>query len=126
MTTSLPRLRNFQISNIVLEKNLSFLIFTSVIFGGIITQNIINPRDFFLAVVGSNLRSITYFLKQCAAVTSHVLLIKVAPHWCTLSRWREACQGQAALAAMSPDIILLTINGTTRLPQPERDETIKF
>lgn len=80
----------------------------------------------FLAEVGSNLRSITYLWKQCAAVTSHVLLIKVAPHWWMLSYWREACQGQAALGAMTPDAILLTCSGTTRLPQPEKDEIIKL
>lgn len=74
--------------------------------------------------MGTDLRLVTYVLKQCAAVTTHMLPIKVPPHWWMLLRWRETCQGQAPLAAGFPDTILLAINGIARLPQSEKEETI--
>lgn len=52
---------------------------TSVIFGGIGYYSEHNKTQ-FLTVVEANLDSITYFVKQCAAVMSHVLLTRVAPH----------------------------------------------
>lgn len=83
MTTTPTDFANKCKFNITLEKNMKevfFPHFTSVIFGGalVITQKIIKPRVFFIS--SSKLMSVTYVLKQCAAVTSHVLLIKVAPH----------------------------------------------
>lgn len=73
---------------------------------------------------GTDLSSITHVLKQCAAVTTHMLPIKVPPHWWMLLRWRETCQGQAPLAAGFPDTILLAINGIARLPQSEKGENV--
>lgn len=129
MTTTPTDFPNKCKFNITLEKNMKEVFFSSFylsnIWGGTGYYSEDNKTQSFF-ISSSKLMSVTYVLKQCAAVTSHVLLIKVAPHWCTLLCWREACHGQAALAAMSPDIILLTINGTARLPQPERDEIIKL
>lgn len=59
-----------------------------------------------------------YFMKQWAAVTSQLLLIRVAPHRWTLFSWRLACQGHSPSSASMPPAILLPEWVILRCPQP--------
>lgn len=63
----------------------------------------------------------TYFMKQWAAVTSQLLLIRVAPHRWTLFCWRLACQGHSPSLASTPSAILLPEEVIVRCPQPAQN-----
>lgn len=67
------------------------------------------------------MRSRAYFMKQWAAVTSQLLLMRVAPHRWTLFCWRLACQGHSPSSLSMPPAILLPEAVIVRCPQPAQN-----
>lgn len=98
-----------------------FSYFTSAILGDVDYYSEDNKTQ--MVFCGSN---INHLLKAGAAVTSQVLLIKVAPHWCMLMLKRSLPRPGSLARRSLQTLFCCLLMEQPRFPQPERDAIVKL